>query len=152
MTSGLSKIAILAGSTQVFHGLALVDVAIFLRNSRTNFNRCVYDVEFTVMYRNEPKTAMWAQVAQLVEHQTYKQRIVGSIPALAKWTFRPHWTYLLSNPLIVDVQDGLIKTIQIKIYNTRLGQIQHKHHFKCCHSQLYLPFTTVLAHIFKFRN
>jgi len=36
------QMAILAGSTQVCHGIALVDVAIFLRNSRTNFNRvCV---------------------------------------------------------------------------------------------------------------
>jgi len=50
------------------------------------------------------------------------------------------------------VQDRLIKTIQIKIFNTRLGQIQHMHHFKCCHSQLYLPITTVSAHISKFRN
>jgi len=36
------QMAISAGSTQFCHGIALVDVAIFLRNSRTNFNRvCV---------------------------------------------------------------------------------------------------------------
>ena len=43
----------------------------------------MYDVEFTVMYRNEPKIEMWARLVQLVEHQTYKQGVVGSIPALA---------------------------------------------------------------------
>ena len=37
------QMAILAEPTTVWHGLALVDVAIFLRNSRTNFNRvCVW--------------------------------------------------------------------------------------------------------------
>jgi len=36
------QMAISAGSTQVCHRIALVYVAIFLRNSRTNFNRvCV---------------------------------------------------------------------------------------------------------------
>jgi len=33
------QMAISAGSTKVCHGIALVDVSIFLRNSRTNFNR-----------------------------------------------------------------------------------------------------------------
>ena len=55
-----------------FTGIALVDVAIFLRNSRTNSTGCVYEVEFTVMYRNEPKSELWARVAQLVEYQPCK--------------------------------------------------------------------------------
>jgi len=50
------------------------------------------------------------------------------------------------------VQNRLIQTIRIKIYNKRLGQIQHMCPFKCCHSQLYLPITTVSAHISKFRS
>ena len=43
--------------------------------------------------------------------------------------------FFLCNFLIVDVQDRLIQTIQIKIYNKRLGQIQHMCPFKCRHSQ-----------------
>jgi len=46
----------------------------------------------------------------------------------------------------------LIQTRQIKTYNNRLGQIQHMCTFKCCRSQLYLPITTVSAHISKFRS
>ena len=45
---------------------------------------CVYDVEFTLMYRNELRPEMLARVAQLVEHQTCKQGYMGSIPALVK--------------------------------------------------------------------
>ena len=136
--------AISARTTQVCHGIVLVDVALFLRNWRRISTRCVYDGEFNVMYRHEPKTQMWARVAQLVEDQTCKQGIVGSIQALAEWLFR-HIDFC--NLLIVDVQDGLIQTIYIKIYNERLGQIQHMYPFKFCHSQLYLSITTVLAHI-----
>jgi len=43
----------------------------------------------------------------------------------------------------------LIQTIQTKIY---LGQIQHMCPFKCCRSQLYLPITSVSAHISKFKR
>ena len=40
--------------------------------------------EFTMMYKNEPKAELYARVAQLVEHLTFKQRVVGSIPAQSK--------------------------------------------------------------------
>jgi len=100
------QMAISAGSTQVCHRMALVDVVIFFRISRTNFTGCVYDVEFTVVYRNEPKTEMWARIAQLVEYQTCMQGIVDSIHVLTKWLFRPIYLCYL---LIVDVQDKLIK-------------------------------------------
>ena len=40
--------------------------------------------KFTVMYRNEPKSELYARVAQLVEHLTCKQGVMGSIPALGK--------------------------------------------------------------------
>jgi len=61
---------------------------------------------------------MW--YAQLEEHQTCKQGVVGSISALAKWLFQPIHE---CNLLIIDVQVRLIQTIQINIYNKRLGQI-----------------------------
>ena len=54
---------------------------------------------------------MWFRVAQLVEHQTCKHGVVGSIPALAKWLFRPIY---VCNLLIVDVQDRLIKQYRLK--------------------------------------
>jgi len=73
----------------------------------------------------------------------------GCFPALAKWFFRPIYLCYL---LIVYEQDRLIDTIQIKIYNNMLGQIQHVCPFKCCRSQLNLPITTVSAHISKFRS
>ena len=72
----------------------------------------MYDVEFTVMYRNEPKSELSARVAQLVEYQPCKLGVVGSIPALAKRLFRPIYLCYL---LIVYQQDRLIQTIQIKI-------------------------------------
>jgi len=50
------------------------------------------------------------------------------------------------------VQGRLIQTMQIKIYNKSLGQIQHMWPFKCCHSQLYLPITTGSVFISKFRS
>jgi len=52
------KMAISAGSTQVCHGIALVDVAIFLEILEIISTGWVYDVEFTVMYRNEPKSKL----------------------------------------------------------------------------------------------
>jgi len=110
---------------------------------------CVYDVEFTVIYRNELKTEIWSRVAQLVEHQTCKQGVVSSITTLAKRIVRPIY---VCNLLTVDVQDRLIQTMQIKFYNKRLGQIQHMCNFQCWHSQLYLPISTILAHISKCRS
>jgi len=50
------------------------------------------------------------------------------------------------------VQGIIIQTIQIKIYNKRIGQILHKCPFHCCHTHMYLPLTTVSAHISKFRS
>jgi len=55
---------------------------------------------------------MRARVAQLVEHKTYKQGVMGSIPALLN-----DFSDLSTNLLIVDVHDRLIQTIQIEIYN-----------------------------------
>jgi len=40
--------------------------------------------DFTVMYRNEPYTELYARVSQLVEQQTCKQEGLRSVPALGK--------------------------------------------------------------------
>ena len=45
--------------------------------------------EFTMMYENEPKAELYALVAQLVEHLTWKQGVVGLIPTLGKGLFWP---------------------------------------------------------------
>jgi len=47
------------------------------------------------------------------------------------------------------VQDRWIQTIQIKINNKKWGQMQHMCPFKFCNALLYLPITTVSAHISK---
>ena len=46
------------------------------------------------MYRNEPKAELYSRVAELVEHLTCKQRVVGSIPALSKWLFWPVYIFI----------------------------------------------------------
>ena len=48
--------------------------------------------------RNEPKAELYAQVAQLVEHLTCKQGVVGSIPALGKWLFWAFYKWRSAGP------------------------------------------------------